>query len=99
MFTITYTINGTEAAEPCRHATTARARALAAAAETNHNVVVSRAGKPAYSVTPAGHILPPEGAQTAPREDCKRALGTDGPCFCSSCRAERRAERRERRRA
>ena len=89
-FTIMFAATETEAAEPCNHATTARTRALDAARVQGRHVSVLRGGRAAYTVSPEGHILPPNGAIADARESCKRALGTDGPCFCSACRAERR---------
>lgn len=93
MFTVIDTETGEQAAEPCRHATTARKRALAAARDAGRSVTVKRGDRAAYTVSPEGHVGQPEGVIVDERERCKRALGTDGPCFCSTCRAERKAAR------
>ncbi len=94
MFTVTFADSAEHAADPCRHATTARKRALGAARDSGRQVTVKRGDREAYVVTPAGHILAPSGVETDDRENCKRALGTDGPCFCTACRAERRERRK-----
>lgn len=91
MFTIIDTETSVQAAQSCKHATTARARALRAARESGRVVTVMRGERAAYTVDAAGRVGVPSGMRAAEREACKRALGTDGPCFCSACRAERRA--------
>src|ERR1043165_3125074 len=78
-----------------RHMTTARGHARRAAELSGKDVLITRivgAGtmKPSAVVHPDGSGSRPPGTRAAnPREDCKRASGER--CWCSACRAERRA--------
>jgi hypothetical protein len=79
------------------HAATARKYAREAAELSGRDVLITRivgAGtmKPSAVVHPDGSGSRPPGTRAAnPREDCKRATGEH--CWCSACRAERRAAR------
>ena len=77
------------------HSRTARIVARREAAERRQHVLVSRVvngkARPAYVVRVDGSSAPPTTMQAPGREDCKRAEGV--PCFCTPCRAERKAAR------
>lgn len=81
-----------------RHMQTARSRALELSAEDGRAIQISRIGKGGIMracliVNPDGHTQRPRRAKAAnPREDCKRDSGR--ACFCTACRAERKAARR-----
>lgn len=75
-----------------RHMTTARERAIQAAAKWECDVLVTRIGKsgqlrPSLVLAPDGTARKP-GGMTG--EDCKAGPGQP-PCFCRNCRAGRRA--------
>jgi hypothetical protein len=77
-----------------RHAATARAKAVEAAAAADRDVQVSRIGKagairPAFIIGPDGRSRKPANTRAADGRDHSGA----GTCFCAECRAERRAAR------
>lgn len=79
-----------------RHMTTARSRALQISGDVDRPIQISRisgAGqmKVTLVVDPDGHCRRPAKSKPVAREDCTR--GTGRPCFCSPCRAERKAAR------
>jgi len=72
-----------------RHASTARAAAIQAAAEDGRAVLMSRisgAGlmRPTLVIEPDGRCKPPAGMNSAHDSDAR-------VCFCAACRAQRRA--------
>ncbi len=74
----------------CSHMTTARARALVAARESGRKVQISRNGIVSLTVSPDGEFgRPLHSRPVSEVEDCTK--GTGRVCFCSPCRAERRA--------
>jgi hypothetical protein len=79
-----------------RHMATARRRAIELSERDDRPIQISRisgAGlmKPTLIVNPDGRCSRPTGTKpTTEREDCKRERGA---CFCTACRAERRAAR------
>lgn len=75
-----------------RHASTARKRAATAARFLGRNMAVVRNGdRVAYVIGPDGRVSTPPGVTVAERENCTRGSGR--PCFCTACRAERKAGR------
>jgi hypothetical protein len=80
------------------HAATARKHARAAAERSGHDVLITRIVgggrlKPSSVVKPDGSNGRPPGSRPASRrEDCKRDSGQR--CFCTACRAERKAAAR-----
>ena len=79
-----------------RHMATARSRAIELSERDDRPIQISRisgagAMKPTLIVNPDGRCSRPAGTKAPAREDCKRDSGQ--PCFCSPCRAERRAAR------
>lgn len=79
-----------------QHATTARKHARAAAEQAQHAVLISRVigedVKPTTTVQPDGRSGRPPGFKPAStREDCTQGSGQR--CFCTACRAERKARR------
>lgn len=74
------------------HATTIRREATALAESSGRSVRVMRGDACAYVMDPDGTRRPPDGAVFEQRENCTRSA--DGPaCFCTACRADRRAGR------
>lgn len=79
-----------------RHMTTARSRAIELSAKDGRAIQITRiAGAGLMKVTlivePDGRCRRPAKSKPVAREDCKRDSGQ--PCFCSPCRAERKAAR------
>lgn len=77
-----------------RHAQTIRAWAIDTARTTGEAIYITRvtAGEshPCFVVLPNGHVERPAGmAPISAREDCRAEA--DGMCYCSPCRAARRA--------
>lgn len=75
----------------CKHSRTARKEARLAADATDAAVAVMRGEKIAYIVHPGGGTgRPPASEPMSATEDCVRGV-EDRACFCSPCRAARRA--------
>jgi hypothetical protein len=76
-----------------RHGSTARRAAREAAARAECDVLVARIVdgevRPAYVVRPDGRQANPPGSVAVQREAC--TAGNGRPCFCTACRAERKA--------
>lgn len=80
-----------------RHASTARRAAREAAARAESDVLIVRVVKdamqPAYVVTPDGRQKNPPGTVAVQRETCTAEDGSGRPCWCTACRAARKAAR------
>lgn len=74
-----------------RHARTARERATRVARFLGQSMAVVRGDRVAYIIRPDGTVSTPPGMTVQAREGCRRASGR--ACFCSACRAERKAGR------
>jgi hypothetical protein len=80
-----------------QHMATARVHAKLAALRAECDVLITRIGKAGQLratlvIHPDGSASPPPQAKTDPRSTCVRREGKT--CFCPTCRAERREQRR-----
>lgn len=95
MFTLW--VNDEQHLPESRHMATARRNAVALAERTGSPVEVcthdaNGARRVRTIIHPDGRAAPPTSAETDPREGCVRHEGRT--CFCTPCRAERRASAR-----